>query len=291
MKKALSFIVLSLLVLSSLGSTVYAAKPQKGPGGGGGNAVATKLGNDISWPQCGRSLPGDFAFGIVGVTGGTAATTNPCLAEQLTWAKAANGSTTQAKTQLYVNTANPGEVIDQITTWPTSGTDRNGVTPSNPYGTNCSGANDLACSWMYGWNRALEAHLDRFVPAANAASVSSNPADYPWWLDVETQNTWQSGSSQALARNTASLEGMAAYFQQKGATVGLYSTSYQWNQVVGSTVSSTSNLNGLVSWLAGGRSEKNAKSLCDGPALTAGGTVSLTQYIAHNLDYDYSCRG
>ena len=46
-------------------------------------------------------------------------------------------------------------------------------------------------------------------------------------------NTWQSGSAEARARNRATLEGMTDYLVSRGATVGLYSTSYQWGQIVG----------------------------------------------------------
>jgi hypothetical protein len=83
-------------------------------------AAPTKVGYDVSYPQCGTSLPGARAFAIVGVNGGLSTKANPCLASQLRWAATSNGSTSQPTTQLYLNTANPGEVRDQVTTWPTS---------------------------------------------------------------------------------------------------------------------------------------------------------------------------
>jgi hypothetical protein len=143
---------------------------------------------------------------------------------------------------------------------------------------------------MYGWNRALDANVDRFVPAATEAGINNDVAAYTWWLDVETMNTWQSGNSAALGRNTAALEGMASYFKFRGAKVGLYSTSYQWNTIVGSTVSSNSVLNGLDSWLAGARNTTDAKSFCSKPGLTSGSSVTLAQYVSKNLDYDYACK-
>src|SRR4051794_22516535 len=72
-------------------------------------AAASGAGNDISWPQCGRTLPTGQAFGIVGVNNGLANTTNPCLATELSWAGNSKGTTLQPKTALYVNTANPGQ--------------------------------------------------------------------------------------------------------------------------------------------------------------------------------------
>jgi hypothetical protein len=247
-----------------------------------------KVGYDISYPQCGKKLPTGQSFGIVGVNGGNAATTNPCLAEQLVWANKSVGGTSQPKIQLYVNTANPGEVISQISTWPTSNTDKTGYTPVNPYGT-CTGANDLACSWQYGWNRSVEANIDRFTPAAKAAGISQLASAYTWWLDVETMNTWQSGSSEALARNTAALEGMTSYYQAQGATVGLYSTAVQWGTIVGDTVNGASNLNGLANWRPSGASLNNAIANCSAAPLTSGGFISLTQYVQQNLDKNHSC--
>ncbi|MBI4033497.1 hypothetical protein HY379_00680 [Candidatus Saccharibacteria bacterium] len=250
--------------------------------------TASVLGSDVSWPQCGRKLPSGQAFGIVGVNGGLATTTNPCLAEQLLWAGNSSGAANQPKTQLYVNTANPGEIIDQVSTWPVNNVDKTGFTPNNPYG-QCGGENDLACSWQYGWNRAVEDVIDKFIPAADSANLNNDPVAYVWWLDVETVNTWQSDSSEALARNAAALEGMVAHFNGIGALAGIYSTGYQWGQIVGSAVGAGSNLNGLKSWLAGARTQAGAKKNCALPPLTAGGQVALTQFVSGSYDYDYSC--
>jgi hypothetical protein len=236
-------------------------------------------GNDISYPQCGKTLPSGQAFGIVGVTGGLATTPNSCLATQLKWAAASTGAVaSQPKVQLYVNTANPGEIIDQVTTWPTSG--------DTPYGT-CDGTNSRACSWQYGLERA-QAQEKIFQDGAQAAGISANIADYIWWLDVETDNTWQSGSSDALARNRASLEGMTSYFTSKSAKVGVYSTNYQWESIAG-TIPAASNLYSLDSWMAGARTLRGAQANCKNTPLNSGGRVILAQYVSSGLDYDISC--
>jgi hypothetical protein len=248
------------------------------------SAPPAPTGNDISWPQCGRRLPSGQAFGIVGVNGGLANTTNNCLATQLAWSTRSSGVTSQAKSQLYVNTANPGGL--NTASWPVSNTDPAGNQAPNPYG-NCDGSDSLSCAWQYGWNRAVEDVRDRFIPAAQNAGVSSSPANYPWWLDVETQNTWKSGSSFAIQSNVADLEGMTSYLNSVGASVGLYSTSSQWHQIAGTV--SGSNLNGLKSWLPGARSLSGAKSNCSLAPLTSGGSVTLTQYLSSHTDYDYSC--
>lgn len=282
MKKALSLFVLAVLAFVVVPAVAFAAKPAP-------PSTTTELvGYDVSYPQCGKRLPTSYYFAVVGVNGGTAANTNLCLAEQLAWASKAKTGSKQPGLQLYVNTANPGEVISLITTWPKSNTDKTGYTTNNPYGT-CAGKNDDACSWQYGWNRSVEAYEDRFLPAAKSAGVSQEPTDYTWWLDVETMNTWQGGSEAAFARNTAAIEGFAKYYQTRGATVGLYSTAYQWGEIAGNTVGQSSNLNGLANWRPSGATLANAKDNCTVPPLTSGGFISLTQYVVKNLDHNHSC--
>lgn len=275
-KKLTALFLLSLILAFTAVKPAAAAKPQAGK---------PVYGIDVSYPQCGRTLPTDQAFGIVGINGGNAATTNPCLVEQLRWANASSGAVlSQPKLQLYVNTGNPGQVREQMSTkWP----DANTAPVKNPYGI-CTGDNDKACSWQYGWSRA-EFTADHFKSQAAAAGVSSDIAVHRWWLDVETMNSWQTGSTAALANNTASIEGWAAYFKHAGSFVGLYSTAVQWKEIVGSNVSQSSSLNGLPNWRPGGATLSTAKQACTAQPLTPGGKVLLTQYIVRNLDYNHSC--
>jgi hypothetical protein len=243
-------------------------------------SAATAGGYDVSYPQCGTSLPADRAFAVVGVNGGLSTRANPCLAAQLGWAWGASGAVpAQPRAQVYLNTANPGELRAQVTTWPRSGT--------TPYGS-CDGSNSSACSWEYGWERAQNSVTAFFTPAAQAAGVDGAPSHYIWWLDVETVNTWQSGSSAALARNRATLEGMTTYLTSQGGRVGLYSTGQQWSQIVGS-VPVGSTLTGLDNWLAGATSLTGAQAACRKPALVPGGRVTLSQYVQGGLDRNLSC--
>ncbi len=247
---------------------------------GTASAAPTKIGYDVSYPQCGSSLPKDRAFAVVGVNGGLSTKANACLSTQLAWAWNSSGAVAgQSRTQLYLNTANPGEVRTQVTTWPKTGT--------TPYGT-CDGSNSHACSYQYGWERAKNSVTAFFLPAAEAAGVDPSPAAYMWWLDVETTNTWQSGSGAALARNRATLEGMTAYLTSQDAKVGLYSTNKQWNQIAGS-VPADSTLVGLRSWLAGATSLSGARSNCSKPALVPDGKVTMTQYVQGGWDRNNSC--
>ncbi len=245
------------------------------------DAPVSPVGVDISHPQCDADLPDARAFAVVGVNGGMATRPNPCLADLLRWAWASNGSVPgQPVAQLYLNTANPGQVLGLVSTWPSAG--------ETPYG-ECDGGNTLSCSWRYGWERARDSVTEHFLPAARDAGVDSLASSYRWWLDVETMNTWQAGSDEARARNRATLEGMAAYLDFRGAEAGLYSTHQQWNQIVGS-VPDDSPLAGLPSWMAGSVDLAQAVAACDLPPLVPRGEVTLTQYVPGDLDLNHSCR-
>jgi hypothetical protein len=250
-----------------------AATPAPDPGS------SSVTGYDVSHPQCDQLLPAVGSFAVVGVNGGLASTANPCLADQLAWAAASPGAAGQPGLQLYLNTADPGEIRRSVASWPAGG--------STPYG-ECDGGNSTACSWQYGWERAQTSVDDFFGPAATTAALSSDPADYTWWLDVETANTWQSGSDEATTRNRAALEGMTAYLDSKGARVGLYSTAEQWTEIAGS-VGWDSNLHRLPSWLAGATDPDGARAACSADPLVAGGDVALSQYVTGGIDGDVAC--
>jgi hypothetical protein len=235
------------------------------------SAPRVPLGIDVSWPQCDKTLPRGQAFAIVGVNGGLANNTNPCFATQLAWAAKSTGGTGQPRVALYVNTANPGH---QGSWWPASN-QYEGRAIANPYGS-CTGLEGAACAYIYGYAKSYDNVTSRGV---------KNPSSYLWWLDVEMINTW-SGTDKVA--NAAVLEGMTAHLKSIGARVGLYSTHYQWDLIVGQ-VKSTSNLRGLPSWLAGANGVTGAKGMCSWPGLTPGSRTTMTQFVSNNLDYDHSC--
>lgn len=254
-------ILIGLLAVVGAPSSAFAARA----------ATTTPTGNDISWPQCGKTYPSGQAFGIVGVNSGKANNYNSCYVSQYAWAQASTGNTNQAPVQLYVNTGNPGDVLAQyaVTTWPTSSD------PAvDPYGT-CSGTytDNTACSWEYGYERA-QADI-QFV----GSSTSTN-----WWLDIETSNSWTSD----FAKNQASLEGMTYALQQAGKIVGVYASSGSWSSLFG-TVAPTSSLYSLSEWRPGAHTLKAAKSNCSLAPFEGNGKVVITQYVSFQLDYDYSC--
>jgi hypothetical protein len=304
------------LLLVSMATPAFAAHGRPGGGGGGGRGAGT-TGNDISYPQCGTSFPSAPAFGIVGLNGGLANDLNQCfgppgnypayLQSELYWelSESTGAVAVQPKASIYVNTADPGNVYNGtvITDWPTTSNSE------DPYGT-CTtttvdsttvGENSNACAWQYGYDKATQdvAWLAQEA-AAVAAQESSVPVptqagSYPWWLDVETANTWQTGSS-GQQMNVADLQGMMAGLQAAGAgapgQVGVYSTSYQWGQITGTPGATTdgipNSLWGTPDWVPGARTESGAAGNCSAAPFT-GGSVTLTQWVSRGLDGDYVC--
>lgn len=243
----------------------WAAKPAAGGNSGG---MSPAPGMDVSYPQCGSTLPTAPAFAVVGVNGGKASTFNNCFSTQMAWANGVSGGTQQPKVALYVNTGNPGDVLAQynLADWPTSSD------PADPYGA-CVGVwtDDLPCSWEYGYERA------------QGDVGYAGGGNHLWWLDVETYNSWTSDQ----ARNRAMLEGMVYGFTKAGGSVGVYSTSSMWASIAG-TVPAGSSLYSLNEWRPGAKTLRQAQNNCNVSPLTGGGHVTLTQYTS-SWDYDYSC--
>ncbi len=269
-------------------------------------------GVDISYPQCGTSFPQGQAFGIVGVNGGLANDANACLGpdpgyaqSELYWASAQSigGVSGQPDASLYINTADPGNVYDNapIADWPSSGEDAT-------YGS-CStedvrlrgrtytvGQNSDACAWQYGYERARYdvSLLTAAADAVNAQSpptiVGSSAQGYPWWLDVETANTWRSGA-EGEAMNLADLQGVVAGLKEAGASaLGVYSTESQWDQITGGASSpSAGSLYQLAVWIPGASSLQAAIANCALRSFTGGSAVSLTQWATSTYDADHYC--
>ncbi len=238
----------------------------------------SSLGFDVSYPQCGTTLPSGAGFGIVGVNNGYPFSVNPCLVSELQWAK----TSLSAQAQFYANTANPGPSAN--TDWPTSQ-----QTPQV-----CAGADSTSCAYDYGWNGALNSFQNAVTAETQAGSASpqSDAAAARWWLDVETGNSWESlrtGSaptSAQQANDAAVIQGELAYLASVGAGfVGIYSTSYQFGQIVGTQGSA---LQGVPVWLPGYATVTDAQAACANPSFT-GGRVTVIQFADSGIDGDYLC--
>jgi hypothetical protein len=224
------------------------------------------IGYDVSVSQGTRNLPTDKDFAIVGVNETNARGSNPYFHKQLAWAHSLPDPGNN--TAIYVLTGNPGSVVDseKVTGWPNSG--------HNQYG-NCDGSNSAACSYEYGRKRA-QADLD----------YAGSDAPEMVWLNVEAGNfSWLNPPE-----NKAALEGMTEQFQQAGKTVGVYSNTETWQQLVGGIPDKASNLFGLSEWVLGAHNLNEAKQNCRLVSFT-GGKIVVAQMAGDDypIDQDYVC--
>lgn len=204
---------------------------------------------------------------------GRPGTINPCYGAEMTWADDID-STHSAPVQVYLNTADPG---NNASDWPTSGS-------STQYGT-CTaaqkrhqtvGADSQACAYQYGVQEATYAK----------GLISASTAPQVVWLDVETANTWQTHRLQDL--NEAVLDGMVDTLSPT-YTVGVYSTTYQWNKILDPLDPISSPILGsLYEWIPGA-SSTDPTSFCSTDPHFTSGLLEFVQYTS-TYDYDVACQ-
>jgi len=237
---------------------------------------ATSIGFDISWPQCGHTLPQSPGFGIIGATGGSPFTANKCLDNELLWAIGALNDSPA----FYANTGDAGPAY--AAAWP-----KGQSTPDV-----CSGANSVACSYDYGWNAARSAFENAVI--AEGDTGSANPTldarSAPWWLDVETGNAWETieygRTSASETYDRAMLEGEVASFTNIGVTsLGIYSTASMWQVITGNSGTAFSQ---VPVWIPGFATLKAAEAACSMSSFT-GARVAMIQYPSEGYDGDYVC--
>jgi hypothetical protein len=246
------------------------------------------IARDVGFPQCWGPLPQlDNGFaGVLGTNDGTSLTRNPCLLKQLAWAKKLPGPPA-----FYANTGNPGP--QQARIWPTGQTSPMYCSSSNP--------DSLGCAYDYGWDSAWDSYTSavdaaqelHHVDRANARSRAANVA---WWLDIETMNSWRTldegPTVHAQQSDVSTIAGEIDAFRAIGVeSVGIYSTSFQWNQITGGHQVTQGRFAGVPVWLAGYSSKADAIGGCSDSSFT-GGLVEMTQYLGSDgFDADVVCRG
>jgi hypothetical protein len=228
-------------------------------------------GHDVSYPQCGSALPTSGQFGLVGVDGGRPFAVNPCLAEQIAWAR------TFGRPGYYANTANPGPRLSSH--WPIGQHGPKVCTKARP--------DSAGCAYDYGVN-AAKSSFARARAAARSIGAK-DPVDSTWWLDVELHNTWEADqfgpAPQYLRNDVAALAGMVHALHRKGVRhVGVYSTAHQWGVVTGGA-----SLGKAPVWYAGTGGQANARNHCRPAFSFTGGPIRMAQYATNGFDGDLRC--
>jgi hypothetical protein len=271
----LPLVVIGLLLAASPVAAKTPVGPQLEKGRPGTTEPLPPPGYDVSYPQCGSSLPDRFAFAIVGVNGGRVYSPNPCLGPGLVPSQLAWGGAT---VELYANTANPGPELSSY--WP------HGQTVPRACDTDATpGADTADCAYDYGWNAAADSYstaVAAYVALGLAPrDASRTPEPAFWWLDVETANSWRTDHS----LNVAALEGARDYLESVDvAGVGFYSAPRMWLQITGGTDAFAEH----PSWVAGASTLRGAMAYCSGTGFT-GGPVQYAQYFANGFDANHRC--
>jgi hypothetical protein len=234
------------------------------------SAVSAR-GHDVSYPQCGGALPSSGEFGLVGVDGGRPFAVNPCLADQIAWAR------TFGRPQYYANTANPGPRLSSH--WPIGQHGPRACTKARP--------DSAGCAYDYGVNVAKSSFAR--ARAAARSIGAKDPVASTWWLDVELHNTWEAdefGPAPKYLRNdVAALAGMVHALHRKGVRhIGVYSTAHQWGVVTGGA-----SLGRAPVWSAGTGSQANARIHCRPTFSFTGGPIRMAQYATNGFDGDLRC--
>ena len=193
------------------------------------------FGYDINWPQCTEpgssrtvALPGPpsyaaktagYTVAVVGVDGWAVGAPNPCLRAEVKWAAKAQGTGGAPPYDLYMflNSPSSSDTIDQ----------------QGPAGicAEFSGTAQAKClAYNYGYNSAQLA-----MQHARSQGASS-PV---WWLDVENDlcGRGQYWSCNHVL-NSLTIQGSLDFLQSESLTVGIYSTSVQWQGITGGYVPS-----------------------------------------------------
>jgi hypothetical protein len=204
------------------------------------------VGVDSGWPFISSLHPG-----------------NPCLADEYAHS---------TSTQLYVNTG-----------FDPSYTDANHTTPEcATKASNVIGSSSQQAAWAAGCSEAVKDLA--YVAQVGIGSPSG------WWLDVETANSWcgQSGTNCTdLSLNQYAIQGLVdTLFTNSSASIGTYSTSYQWSSIVGT--GSVARV--TADWYASGlHSSKRVSNYCSSSYSFTGAPVALVQYVPGSVDRDYAC--
>lgn len=226
---------------------------------------AQVLGADISWPQCpvglgipqkrtlGLPLPLDTArFVVIGLTNGPGFYANPCLGEQVAYARGRGLLTAAYAVLSYPDAATVESYGSQ-----------------GPYDE--STATGLLQN--VGWSQA------RFSIASMVQAGLETPMV---WLDVESVPGFDWSADPRA--NAAVVQGAARGYAEAGYRVGVYSTPYLWQRIVGDLSL------GVPEWRpAGPTSRAGALARCGEDWVVQGGAAVLVQWVEQQRDQNVTC--
>lgn len=225
-----------------------------------------RLGRDVSWPNCptglgipsrrtlGRPMPPASArYVVIGLTNGPAFYPNPCLRDQVAFARARH-----LWASAYAVVTYP--TASQMVTYGAAGPSTGGL------------AGRL---WNTGWAQARQ-------NVANMRAAGLEPPTL--WVDVEPVRPPAPWSGDTTA-NRRVLEGAIAAYRRAGLRVGVYSTPYLWRSVVGDVSY------GFPEWRAAGpTSMHRALAVCGGDSIQRGDAV-IGQWSSVDEDFNVLCPG
>jgi hypothetical protein len=226
------------------------------------------FGGDVSWPQCppgtgipekqGKGLPmplPEAEYVVLGLTNGPGFTPNPCLADQVAWAK-----TNDVLVSVYAVSSYPSaETLKKYgADGPYDATDRLGRLRN------------------VGYQQA------RFnIGTMGQVGVVSPIV----WIDVEPVPNFDWSTD--LQANAAVIEGVARGYTDAGFAIGVYSTPHLYRRVVGDL-----ELGGVPEWRAAGQTSRaEALNRCGPDWSIQGGTAVMGQWVEQQRDLNLTCPG
>ncbi|WP_193610446.1 hypothetical protein [Nocardioides lijunqiniae] len=223
------------------------------------------LGGDVSWPQCpkGLGIPQKRTLGmpmplpearyvVIGLTNGPGLYPNPCLADQVAWAR-----DRRLMVSAYAVSSFPEP--DALA--------RHG--DEGPY----DGSTRLGALRNAGYQQA----------GFNVASMRTAGLKTPFvWIDVEPVPDFEWSGD--LVANAAVVEGVARGYVDAGYAIGVYSTPSLWDRVVGGLEL------GVPEWRAAGQTSRaEAESRCGDDWVIQGGESVMGQWVEADRDQNVTC--
>ena len=225
------------------------------------------LGADLSWPQCplgmgipqkrskGAPLPIEAArFVIVGLTNGPGFYPNPCLSQQVDLVRDRG---LWGAAYAVASYPSPDLVAAYAAAGPFDGSSRLGALANTGY------------------------QQARF----NVTSMLRTGFETPMvWIDVEPVPDFEWSAD--LEANAAVVRGVARGYRDANYRIGVYSTPFLWDEVVGGLEL------GVPEWRAAGQTSRAEATARCGPAWVIQGGVSvIAQWVQDGRDMNVTCPG